>query len=334
MSIQELLNEFQDKNVNSLVKSLMKRPKLERGAEMPKNQVFEPNIYHQADLLFMPDDNGFKYILTVADVHNKHIDAEPLKNKEPVSVKNAFKKIYARPKLDFPDKLQTDAGTEFKGQVPEYFKDNEVWLKTAQAGRHRQQAIVEKANGKLAKYLFIRQTEQELKTGEPSVEWVDDLDDVVKYINKNAPKPITKPISNDVLLTKYSRDILPLGLKVRIALDNPKGALGEKLQGKFRITDIRWDQKERTITNIIFSDGFPPLYVVDENNRITYTRNQLQEIPKNERKPADKYLRTETKRKEEKEKVEEQPTTQREEVIRDNKSGYGLRQRATKITFR
>lgn len=334
MSIHELLIEFKDKNVNSLVKSLMKRPKLETGLEMPKNQVFEPNRYQQADLLFMPDDNGYKYILTVADVHNKHIDAEALQDKEPKTVIKGLKKIYSRPQLDFPDVLQTDAGTEFKGAVNDYLKENQVWHKTAQAGRHRQQAIVEKANGKLAKYLFIRQTEQELKTGEPSTEWVDDLGDVVKYINTSAPKPITKPIRNDVILTKYNKDIIPMGAKVRILLDNPKGALGEKLHGTFRITDIRWDKTPRTITNIIFSDGFPPLYVVDDNNRVTYTRNQIQEIPEIEREPVDKYSRVATKRKEEKEKAEEQPTAQREEVVRDNKSGYSLRQRATRVVFK
>ena len=43
--------------------------------------VFVPNEVHQADILFLPHDNGFKYALTVVDVASRYKDAFPLKTK-------------------------------------------------------------------------------------------------------------------------------------------------------------------------------------------------------------------------------------------------------------
>ena len=38
-----------------------------------------PNEVHQADLLFLPHDGGYKYALTVVDVASRYKQAEPLK---------------------------------------------------------------------------------------------------------------------------------------------------------------------------------------------------------------------------------------------------------------
>ena len=46
-----------------------------------------------------------------------------------------------------------------------------------------------------------------------------------------------------------SRYVYPIGTKVRKKLDHPKGTTGEKLFGKFRATDYRWDQKISTVTS-------------------------------------------------------------------------------------
>jgi len=353
MSIRELFNELRDNKTNSLVKSLYQLPKKEKGIEMPKTQVFQPNTFHEADLLFMPEDNGYKYILMVADAHNKKIDAEPIHNKETKTVKAAFKKIYAREPLDLPHIIQMDSGHEFKGDVKEYFKDNKVDVKYTKVGRHRQMAIVERANQKVGTLLFKRMTAQELQTHEPSREWVDDLPEAVEVLNENLPVPKTEPEFDSPLSNRYNRELIPIGTKVRVMLDNPVDVGTDKrLAGKFRSTDIRWDRRERYVRQISIRPGFPPMYMLDGNGPnglelVAYTKNQIQVIPKDEKAPSDKYLRTvkekpidENRNKQPRERRarevtqnEEIEEPERDVVQRDNGGRYGLRQRATKIRF-
>lgn len=335
MSIRELFKELHDKDTNSLVKSLYATPKKEKGFDMPVTQVFKPNTYHQADLLFMPNDNGFRYILMVADAHNKKIDAEPIHNKEAKTVRNAFKKIYAREPLDLPHIIQTDAGHEFKGDVKEYFKDNKVDLKYGKPGRHRQQSIVERANQKVASLLFKRMTSQELKTNETSREWVDDLPEAIEVINEHLPTPLLKPKFNYPLVTKYNKELIPIGTKVRVQLDNPMDVGTDKrLAGKFRSTDVKWDKKERIVKQISIRPGFPPMYLLDGKGKnglelVAYTKNQLQIIPDIEELPTDDIIRKPTKK--------EIPEERAEIVEHVRNTGpslrYGLRERVKKISF-
>ena len=79
---------------------------------------------------------------------------------------------------------------------------------------------------------------QELKTDEPSVEWVDDFHAVVDAVDRkwrrNPPKmPVSPPRipKNDTLLLE--------GTRIRVKLDKPISVLGKKLHGKFRTGDIR-----------------------------------------------------------------------------------------------
>ena len=83
-----------------LAKELMAKPKEDIRVNAP---IIDPDIHpgaiHQADLLFLPHDKGFKYTLTVVDLGSKLVEAEPIKNKKAETVKNAFQKI-ALVKLD------------------------------------------------------------------------------------------------------------------------------------------------------------------------------------------------------------------------------------------
>ena len=75
----------------------------------------------QADLLFLPKDEGYRYALVVVDVATRAMDAEPLKEKKTEAVLQAFRKIYARKYLKWPTKfLQVDSGSEFKSVVANF----------------------------------------------------------------------------------------------------------------------------------------------------------------------------------------------------------------------
>ncbi|EGG15646.1 hypothetical protein DFA_10488 [Cavenderia fasciculata] len=61
--------------------NLYKTPKRDSFTNMPHIQEYTDNFKQQADLLFLPDDNGFKYALVVVDLASRLTDAEPLQNK-------------------------------------------------------------------------------------------------------------------------------------------------------------------------------------------------------------------------------------------------------------
>ena len=69
------------------------------------------NIWN-ADLVIMPIEDGFKYILTVLDGFTRFAWAVPLKHKDGLSVSNAFKEIIKKAKRK-PNKLFIDEGKEF-----------------------------------------------------------------------------------------------------------------------------------------------------------------------------------------------------------------------------
>jgi len=273
----------------NLLDNLYKRPKRDKGLNMPSHQVFEKDGTHQADLLFLPDDKGYKYALVVVDIATGLTDAEPLKNKNAESIIKAFKNIYSRKILSHPFRLEVDDGSEFKGKSKEYFASRKIWVRYAVPGRHRQQAKVERRNQTIGTELLKRQIAQELLTGEEDRQWVEDLPKVINNINKKTKPKKLNPNASPVC-SGNSCDLLEEGTKVRKALDNPINIITRKpLPGKFRAGDVKYDPKPKTITQILLNPNKPPMYLLDNDKSAAYTRNQLQIIPKGE-KPPDKSL--------------------------------------------
>lgn len=268
--------------------------KRDKGVNMPTFQKYEDNKMQQADLMFMPHDNGFKYILVVVDVGSKKKDGEALKTKSAEEVLKAFKTIYARGNIKLPKdgEMQVDSGSEFKGVVAKYFKDNNIFMRIGKTGRSRMQAVVESANGNIAKPLFMRMTAQELLTSEKSTEWVDDLPTIIDSLNKKAKPAPKRKKTGAPLCEGDACDMLEIGTKVRVMLEHPIDITdSSRLHGKFRKTDIRWDLKERTIKQVLLKPDQPPLYLLDGNvgkikvEPVAYTKAQLQVIPKAEVAP-------------------------------------------------
>ena len=91
------LKMLREENENSLVKNLIKAPLKEPRDVMPHTNAPKENAVQQADLLFLPNDDGYRYLLVVVDIATRKVDAEPLKSKESKEVKKAMEKIYRRP---------------------------------------------------------------------------------------------------------------------------------------------------------------------------------------------------------------------------------------------
>lgn len=291
--------EFKDKQ---LIHNLYKKPPKDTGVNMPHFHALEDHAVHQADLMFLPEDKGYKYVLVVVDVHSRLTDAEPLKVKTAEKVVKAFQKIYDRGILEIPKRLEVDHGSEFKSGVKEYFKSKGTYVRVAETGRHRQQALVERRNQMIQVPLWKQMISKEMLTNESNSEWVDDLPIVIKQINKQSVNHPPKPLPNFPVAHGSSQILLDVGTKVRVALDNPEDYVtGNKLHGKFRSTDFRWSPEIRVIKNVLLMPGKPPMYQLDGNftdddlSKVTYTKNQLQVVPHNEQLPPESILKKKEK---------------------------------------
>ncbi|GET54184.1 DDE-type integrase/transposase/recombinase [Rhizophagus irregularis DAOM 181602=DAOM 197198] len=262
--------------------NLYKKPLKEKSSERPRVVVWKPNATHQADLAEMPvDPKGFHYFLVLVEVAGKRVDAEPLKDKTANRVLNGFVKIYRRNRIKPPThRIETDSGSEFTND---------------------QQSYAERAIQAIQEPLLKRMVAQELKTGVTSVEWSEDFHDVVSKIDEIWQRNLPDIPTGSPKVSKKT-DLLSEGTRVRVKLDEPISVLGNKLHGKFRTGDIRWNPNIRVIKKMILSPEQPPTYLLDGPHgrlgvsRCAYTRKELQIVPENEYPPPDSVIRGQPER--------------------------------------
>ena len=157
----------------------------------PKFNLPTPNAVHQADLLFLPHDKlprgrkVFEYALTIVDMASRYKEAEPLTSKNSDEVALAFKKIYKRARLKWPQLLQVDPGCEFMGAVTKEMENHKTYIRREHIDIHRNQAIVDHFNCTLAERLFGHQyaVEMRLPEGQQFTAWVKRLPEVVAALN-------------------------------------------------------------------------------------------------------------------------------------------------------
>lgn len=277
------------KGENSLVKNLTAIPPKEPRNMEPHTVGAQLFATEQLDTLYLPDDNGFKYLLVIVDIGSRLCDAEPMKTHDTKATIKALEKIYKRGVVKRPKRLEVDDGTEFKGDFEKHFKKFFTILRKV-AGRSRQQSVVEAKNQQFSKVLNAKMTAEEINNDVTSKDWVDIVPQVVKLLNEHfayTPKIVdfAKPPRTD----KFSRDILDVGTRVRIQLDKPVDYVeGKRLHGKFRTGDIRYTKQIGTITRFFLRPDQPVLYQVDNKTNVAYTRYQLQVVKANEVKPPTK----------------------------------------------
>ena len=79
---------------NTELNQLYKKPVPESKKYMPQAQIFHPDVYYQGDVLYMPEDKGFKYMVVITDMYDGSIDAQPIKDVNKDDVLKAIKTIY------------------------------------------------------------------------------------------------------------------------------------------------------------------------------------------------------------------------------------------------
>ena len=265
-----------------------------------KFDVPTPNKVYQADLLFLPHDkvgrSTYKYALTVVDVASRFKEAEPLTSKNSDEVAKAFKTIYTRGPLKWPQMLQVDHGREFMGAVTKEIENHKTSIRRGHHEIHREQAIVERFNRTLAERLFGHQyaIEMRMPEGQRSTVWVKRLPAVVSALNNQVTgligmKPAAaikvKAVASQPS-TKYLRPVgenekrLPSTVMVRYLYEP-----GELEGGTKRATDPIWSLKVYHIERSFTKPNQPVLYYLHDGPKRGFVREELLVVPPNTQLP-------------------------------------------------
>ena len=258
----------------------------------PRWTVSKPNQVHQADLLFLPHDTiwgkVYRYALVVIDVASRYKDAEALRTKESGEIGKCFAKIYSR-RLSWPGVLMVDPGREFMGSVTKLMEKHGVRIQRGQAGNHRSQALVERANRTLSERLFSFQYAQEMVKDGISRKWVKRLPLVLKAMNSEPTRLIGKDPSSaiglgqvDVKAGGYKRPVgleevrLPPGVLVRYLYAPGEGEGGERR----RATDPIWSLGVYYLSQSVVSSHQPVLYYLSTGApKRGFVREELLVVP-------------------------------------------------------
>ena len=285
---------------------------------------WEPGQVQQADVLFTTTDTTTKqkYILVVADIKSRWMDAEGMITKSAAAVRAAFEAIYERNTAAGGERkaalgqppgeggmVEVDDGGEFKGTARQLLESRGALVRYARPGRHNQQALAESLNKILGEKIAKRQVEEELLTDEPATDWSEDLPDFVKQINRSLQSEEEKrtrelavkrgrenagedgePVCEDKTVGGVNECILLRpGTKVRVVLekDRPKDTAGRRLPGSRRAGDIHFEDEVRTVELFYLTPGMTPRYRVSGYPNVLFKRQELREVGPGDDKFAD-----------------------------------------------
>ena len=115
-----LVTEIGENNsLTNIYKKMVRPPNIEQ----QHIKVPEEGYIYQADLLFLPTDQGYKYLLVMVDNCDNACDFQPMKEKTAKETLKAILEIFERPYLKRPKfSIEVDAGTEFQAEFKAYFE--------------------------------------------------------------------------------------------------------------------------------------------------------------------------------------------------------------------
>jgi hypothetical protein len=303
-------------------KMSVKLTQMQRGNNKSKFNVFTENTICQADLIYMPEDQGYNYILTVVDLGSRIVDAEPLEDRKARDVVEGFQTIFKRKRISAKIKyLYTDPGSEFKNNEFHEFMMEEygITVRHTMTARKNQMGVVEAYNYIFTKALGTRMTAEELENCRECKEWVESLPKLVTVLNdRDGKERHVSKIQDFFKMPKFekgdAKKMLQEGQYVHYALQQPKDVLtGQKLASGFRNGDQRYSSEVKRIEQVSILPNQPPRYILYGMNNVSFLRHEL--LPADEKEvetETKKQSETDSKAKKEKEK-QQQEITQHEE---------------------
>jgi hypothetical protein len=317
MNLDNFISNLLDgkKSKIKITDQLYKIPVKDKNGDNSTFAHINPGYIQYADLLYLPNDKGFIYALVITDQGSRLVDAEPLKDRKVTDILTALKVIFSRKLLLKPKVIVTDNGKEFGKLFTKSLENINIGHKTVEAYRHRSMALVERKNQTIGKIIH-RILMQAESAGFHSSQWTGYLPKIIDKINEKVieiseareeEEKQLKSKSTDESITfnpKNKINMLKEGDEVRVSLDSPIDVNGNKLNGKFRSSDIRWNPKVRIIKRVLLTPGQPIMYMLDGKNgdddigNVAYTYNQLQKVSPQERVEAVPLIPVEEDRRE------------------------------------
>ena len=235
----------------------------------PHFNVTMPNDTHQADILFMPTDNKFKYILTVIDVASRYKAAMPLKDKSALTVWLNLEYIYKNTKLNPPEVFMVDAGTEFSMCISKLREIYGTRISIGEKYNHKHTALVERFNRTLSERLFKAMEHRENKKVERNnysnvvdefgisykkknqshlvdTKWVKDLQSYVSALNAEETRMIHMSPNNAIKLL-----YVPQPLDKASETDHVRFKIGDHV--KYKLDKDETTDRNRRATDRTFS---------------------------------------------------------------------------------
>lgn len=252
--------------------------------------VSYPNEQFQADLVDMQQfsryNNGYKYILTCIDCFSKFSFAVPIKNKQSISVKKAFEKIFAIRK---PDSLQTDRGKEFLNKIVlDYFKNLEINFFTTKNTQFKC-AIVERFNrtlkSKMFKYFSSKGTRK----------YIDVLDNLIDAYNNSFHRsikiePVNVNDTNKDIIFKNIYGYETMRQYLATKTKTPRLKKGDTVRIKYELTPMdkgyypNWTDVLYKVDNSIKGIN-KPMYKLKSVDNVILNRNyypeEIQKVKEN-----------------------------------------------------
>jgi hypothetical protein len=171
--------------VNQIHKPIIKKRSQEKSIVS-----IAPNEQLQIDLLdyskYSNSNKNFSWILIGIDVFTRKAYAEPIKNKTPISVLNAFQKFGIKPFT-----VIHDDGNEYKGAFLKYIKENDINTVTINSKYHSALSVVDRFSRTLKSII-----EKEF-TANNTVNWINSLSSIVENYNETPHTGIRDIKPND-----------------------------------------------------------------------------------------------------------------------------------------
>jgi len=145
--------------------------------KFPRRRVIVSHIDHvwASDLVEMPAERGYKFILTIVDVFSKFAWAIPLKSKTGIEMTETFEKIL-KESGRVPKKIWSDKGKEYYNKIfLKFLKDRGIELYSVES--EIKCSVAERFNRTLKEMMYRKFTELE------SRKWVKLLPELVDEYN-------------------------------------------------------------------------------------------------------------------------------------------------------
>ena len=216
------------------------------------------------DLLQLPTTKeGYKYILSVVDIWSNYFDIEPMKTKTAKETLSALLKIFKRNYIDQPKaSFKTDNGGEFIGVFDTWLKDHHIAHIKNLPDRHSQMANVENLNRQVGKLIMTYLTAKSIEQKKEYREWLEIVPIIREELNdlKQHPKdenPYTYPMGEVNVKSSNKYNVGDIVLR---PLETAESLSGEKLYGKFRSGDHRFELTPRKIIKVFLYNNIRDTY--------------------------------------------------------------------------